>query len=119
MQADGLRLPSAAQPGVQPHHIDGGKFQSLGFVDGHDAHHVFPRVDHRGRAAVPHLPLPDGIQKSAQSLLMKLEVFLQLQAEHPQVGLPEPPAGLRAVVGVHARAHQRVPQIFLRAHVPE
>ena len=50
---------------------------------------------------------------------MKLEVLLQFQTEHPQVRLPQPSAGLRAVVGIQACAHECIPKIFLRAHVPK
>ena len=56
---------------AQAHHIDRGKFQPLGFVDGHYAHHVLPGIHHGGTLlASPAAVCPDGFHKAVQAVRM-------------------------------------------------
>ena len=117
MQADGAGLSAAKQRSAQAHHIDRGKFQPLGFVNGHHAHHVFPGVHHGRALLAPAAAIgPDGFHKAIQAVRMVPLIVVGAVAEHAQVGLPQLSARLRPVMRIKPAALEKAPQVFCQRH---
>ena len=117
MQAKGARLCAPQQRTSQPHYIHRGKFQPLGFVDGHHTHHILPGIHHGGALFPPAAAIcPHGFHKSMQAVRVALLIGVGPVTEHAQICLPQLSARLCAVMCIKSAALEKTPQVFGQRH---